>query len=385
MADPTVPRDASLPMLGAPPLDAPVALEHRLARKVLKETLRVKAGENVVIETWSHAIPWAVAFVYEARRLGAHPLVLYEDEATFWKSVETLPAKQLGKVGDHEWGLLGKTHAYVFLRGPADRPRLGSLPPSTREALHAFNQEWYARAHKAHLRGARLWLSVASEEQARHFNIDPQVWRQELVEATMVDTATLVREAKRVAAALTRGKRLTLDHPNGTHLELRLKGRSPSVEDGVVGPEDLAEGENMTAVPSGLVSVAVDESFAEGNFHANRTSYLEGTRAEGGAWTFREGKLVAHTYRSGGEAFSVPFQKAPKGKEKPGILSIGLNPKISRAPQLEDLERGVVCLAVGGDQWFGGSNPCAFMSWLALGGADLKVDGKLLVQGGNIV
>ncbi len=369
------------------PLEAPesASVETLVARKVLKETLRVRKGENVVIETWPHTLEYAKAFVHESRRIGAHPLILYEDDTTYWKGIEEFDPKVLGTVGDHEWALLSKANAYVFLWGPADRTRLNTLDPKLRQQLLAYNGAWYERAKRAKLRGARMEIGRATEDAARHFNVSLGPWQKELLEATLIDTATMVKEAKRVSQRLERGKVLVIDHPNGTHLELGLRARHPQVDDGVVGPEDVAAGDNMTSVPSGFVTVALDEEKATGTFRSNRTSYLPAHRAEGGEWTFEKGHLVSHAYRSGGEAFEGPYGKAPKkGRDQVGLLSIGLNPKISQAPMMEDQERGAVCLTLGTNAEFGGRNRVPFMTWLALGGATVTIDGVPLVENGNI-
>ncbi len=57
-----------------------------LAKNVLRKTLRVKAGENVIVETWNHGIPIAREFVFQIRALGARPLMTFEDEDAFWRS-----------------------------------------------------------------------------------------------------------------------------------------------------------------------------------------------------------------------------------------------------------------------------------------------------------
>ena len=72
-----------------------------LAKSVLKRTLQVKAGENVIVETWNHGLPIAAEFVYQIRGLGARSLLFFEDEDTFWRSAATLPKAKQGKVGAH--------------------------------------------------------------------------------------------------------------------------------------------------------------------------------------------------------------------------------------------------------------------------------------------
>src|ERR1700732_908298 len=92
----------------------------RFARSILTRNLAVQKGERVMIETWTHTLPWAAAMAREARRLGARPLVVYEDEAGYWDSIAAGEEKLLGKPGKHEWAAVEKSDVYVFFSGPAD-------------------------------------------------------------------------------------------------------------------------------------------------------------------------------------------------------------------------------------------------------------------------
>ncbi|MGA8302291.1 MAG: hypothetical protein WA691_06330 [Thermoplasmata archaeon] len=59
------------------------ATRAKLARSVLQRNLKVRKGEHVTIEAWTHTLPWAVAFARETRRLGAFPLITYDDEDAY--------------------------------------------------------------------------------------------------------------------------------------------------------------------------------------------------------------------------------------------------------------------------------------------------------------
>ena len=81
------------------------ATQAKFARSVLKDHLHVKSGERVIVEAWTHTLPWAVAIAREARQMGAQVLVPYEDEEAY-----------LG---------LGSGRARTS-PGKASRPRMGS-------------------------------------------------------------------------------------------------------------------------------------------------------------------------------------------------------------------------------------------------------------------
>lgn len=364
------------------------ATAHKLARTILSDTLRVKPGENVTVETWSEALPWATSFVTESRRKGAHSMLLLEDEPTFWDSVAAGDSKAAGAVGSHEWAALAKTSAYVFFFGPAEWPRYEDLPREKVRAAQAYNPEWYRRAAKAKIRGARMYLGRTSTAAARHFQVDLDRWRDELVRASLVPPSKLHRMGMRVGNRLRSGKSMTITHPNGSELRLRL-GRFPlQLDDALVDEADLRAGNNMAVIPGGVVGVAVDHTSAEGSITGNHDVFPNQARGpvSGVHWTFRHGHLTDHSFGKGGEMLEAEYRKAPKnGRDRLSYVSIGLNPEITRCPQMEDQELGAVMVRIGGNQFVGGKNASPFGEWLVLKGADASIDGRPVLEGGRIV
>ena len=360
----------------------------QFAETVVSSVLRLKRGENLLIETWTHTLPFASACVVEARRVGAHPLLLVEDESAYWRSVDLAPAvASWSGVGSAEWAALAKANGYLFFPGPADRPRFRGLPLGTRGKLTGYNEEWYRRAKAARLRGVRSLLGYASDFQANHWAVAGPLWREQLIRATVEANYPQVQaDAKRVAQKLRTGKELRITGSNGSDLTVKLRGRRPTVDDGVIGAEDLVAGQNMTNSPPGTVAVAVDEKSAEGLVVANRPSFLADGRVEGGQWEVKGGHLVNYWYTDGQPAFDGAYQGAPKNRDVLSFLSVGLNSALpAGVPQVEDQEAGAVTLGIGGNSGYGGSNRCPFFSWVVLGEATVAVDGRPLVDRGKIL
>lgn len=359
-----------------------------LAQRYLGPSLRLRRGENVLIETWNHTLPYAAACVLEARRLGAHPLLVLEDEGAWFRSLDTLPTPaRWTKMGSHEWSAVADSDAYVFFPGPADRPRLLGLPDPVRRSLFPDNPEWHRRATKRKLRMLRSILGYASDSQAARWGVNGPGWRNQLVQATInPDPLAMAADAKRAAAKLRMGKEMRITAPNGSDLTVKLRGRRPRVDDGIVDAPDLALGQNVTVSPPGSVVVAVDERSAEGMAIANRPSFLPSGRAETGQWEMRGGRVTNFWYSEGQAAFEAAYQKAPKGKEVVSLFSLGINPALAPGtPQVEDQEAGAVGLGIGGNADYGGTNRTPFLSWIVLGEATVAVDGKPLCDRGKIL
>lgn len=359
---------------------APADLESRFARSILTQNLRVRPGENVVIEGWTHSLPWATALARETRRLKAFPLVLYEDEDCFWNSVDSHEEKLLGVAPTHEWAMLGKTDVYIHMWGAGDKVRLNELPPSRSSKIFAWNDAWYKAAQKAGVRGARLEIGRPFPTLAKLYGADLDEWTRQVAEASMVDPKKLLASARPLAAALQRGRKLRIYDDHGTDLTLGLAHREAVLNVGLVSPADMKRPFRMlTSIPGGSVSVALAENVAEGSFVSNRSCYLDNGAASDVKMEFRDGRLVSQEFGSGGDLFKESYRKGGKGRDQPGQIRIGLNPQLHNTPQLEDCEAGAITFSVGMNRFYpGGKNRSPYFGFAVNAGATVEIDGKAL-------
>lgn len=371
----------------SPPAPDPRARE--MARVVLRKSLRVRRGEHVAIESWSETLDYANAFVLETLQLGARPLLFYQDEPTYWAAVAGARASDLSRIGDHLRAAIAHSDVLVTFFGPSDRERYHALLSPTRFRLGEYRDALYGAAAKAGIRAVQLALGRASIGSARMYGVDLARWRDELVEGTSVDPAMLHHRAQRVAQVLQRGRSIEIVHPNGTRLRLGLSRRRPQVSDGVVRPAHRGGDWSLVQLPAGVVSVALDERVADGLLLSNVPNSVGVFDAvgevEGGRWTFTSGRLTRFHYDRGAELFAESYARGGAGKDRVGVLSVGLNPRISMAPLLVDQEAGTLTLQLGRNDTSGGTNHVAWWAWLLLRGADLRVDGTTIVKGGRLV
>ncbi|HLM70975.1 MAG TPA: aminopeptidase [Thermoplasmata archaeon] len=359
-----------------------------VARALLGSALRVRRGEHVVVASWNHTLPWASACVAEARRVGARPLLLLEDETAFWRSVDGAPpSRRWAGLAPPTRAALQRADALVYFPGPADRPRLHALPPHLLAPFVGSDDEWLSAARSARLRAVRCLLGYASDAQAEHWGVPGAMWRSQLIRGIAdVDYGTLRTDGRRAAALLLKGRELRLTAANGTDLKLRLRARMPWVDDGSVDADDRRRGRVMSAAPAGSVVVAVDENSAEGMVVASRPSFLSPGRVEGGQWEVAGGKLRNYWYTGGGDAFESEFGRAPRGRETISLFALGLNTALAPGvPQAEDEEAGTVTIAIGGNTLYGGRNRCRFLSWITIGDATVAVDGAPLCDRGKVL
>ena len=355
------------------------------AARVLRQNLGIRPGENVVIESWSHAVPWADAFVVAARKAGAHPLVLYESEPAFWDSIRGPSARTMGVLGRHELAVLETANAWVYLPGPFSGDPTTELSRQGVQVLDQWDDQWFRSAQRSGVRACRFELASTSEAEAAWFHVDLDAWRQELTRGATIDPPSLQRAARPIARLLARGRRITLSHPNGTRLDLGLRRVPPTVVDGRSTEASVRAGRIMTPIPAGEIVVALDERYAEGVFRSNRISRHYNGAFNGVRWSFHGGRLVDFEVTENAPIFEEKYRKGGPSRDRPALLSIGLNPELRDAPYYEDYQRGVVTLYVGRNADFGGRTRSPYRDFALLEGADVSVDGRKVVEGGALV
>jgi leucyl aminopeptidase (aminopeptidase T) len=355
----------------------------RVASGILRRSLGLKRGQCVLIEAWTHTLPFAELLTAEALRLGIRPTTFFVSEQAFLEAqASSHPHGSAANVRS-ELAAIASADGYVLLPGPEDVSVLERLPAAKRRAHERGVAERRALLERHSVPSLCVLGAPVTRAAAEEFGVDFDAWRRESLASHRVDPATLRREALPIARALQDGHRITISHPNGTRLDLGLYGRAPVIEDGAVDAHDRAAGRVFTVLPAGWVAVALEESTAEGTFVANRPSRDARGVVRDARWTFRGGRLVDVTVGAGRAAFERRYAKAGPEKNRPALLEVGLNPELHDFPIVEDHELGVVTLFVGGNDELGGRTRSSFREYALLEGADLLVDGRPVLRAGR--
>jgi leucyl aminopeptidase (aminopeptidase T) len=367
--------------------NTPSKLQRDAARNIVTRYLKVRAGENAIVESWTHTMPLVSAMVDEVRRAGGKVLLVHNDEDAWWRAVDRKQTKLLGDSSAPEWAALKATDVYVNFWGPGDTDRIEKLPDEPGNEAFGWLWPWYAVARKTGLRGVRMTVGFVTDGRARQWGLDRAQWEESLLRATLVDPQEMARTGARLAKALSRGKKVRIAHSNGTDLEVALAGGKPRVTDGR--PRAYRKGDPQSGmlqqVPAGGVDVALDSKTAEGSFYANRRTNIWWNWHAGGKLEFTDGKLTSSSLEEGEKEFVRQYKNGTAGKDRTSVLKFGLNPAVKNVPNLETVEGGSVSLQIGGNRGIGGSNRSDFFSWFTLAGSEIAIDGTPVIRGGKIL
>ncbi len=368
--------------------DLPSRLQRQAARHIVSRYLKVRAGENAIIESWEHTLPMATAMLDEVRRVGAQALFVYNDEGSWWRTLDRKQSRLLGAASATEWAALKAADVYVNFWGPADTERIERLAGKPGDEAFAWLEEWYAAAREAGLRGARMPTGFVTKERARRWGRSLSGWEEGMLRASVVDPDELARSGARLRRAFAGRRKVRITHANGTDLEVALAGGAARLLDGR--PHAYRKGDSpsgmLQPVPADTVSVALDSQTASGTLHANRRTNIWWNWSSGGTFEFTNGRLSAYGFEDGSGEFDRQYRKGTPGKDRTSVLTVGLNPAAINVPNLETVERGCATVTIGRNGHLpGGTNRSSFMSWISLADCEVAVDGVPVVREGKVL
>lgn len=368
-------------------LEPPSELQRDAARHIVTQYLKVRAGENAIIETWDHTMAMASAMVDAVRRAGGNVLLLHNDEDAWWRAIDRKQSRLLGRASAPEWAALRAADVYVNIWGPGDTDRIEALSDRVGDEAFAWNWPWYAIARKAGLRGVRMTTGFVTEGRARQWGVNRAQWEERMLGASLVDPKEIAKAGTRLASALSHGRKVRITHSNGTDLEVALAGVAPRLHDGRPHPWKKGSSPSgmLEAIPTGYVDFVLDCATAEGSLRANRRTNIWWSWHAGGSLEFVDGKLASYSLERGEGEFARRYRAGTTGKDRASALTIGLNPASRDVPNLEKSERGCVSLQLGGNRGLGGTNPSSFFSWFSLAGAGVAIDGTPVIRGGRLL
>lgn len=295
------------------------SLYAQVARKVLTESLGVKKGQSVTVEAWNNGLPFARQVVLEARRVGAIPLVVFEDEDAYVEGAKVTPKDVVGEMGKQEFALLSATDAYVFVPGPILGSYSHRMERSTYLETIKYNEAWYKAASKAKLKGARLTFGYISPEATKVLgkSVDSIVTQQ--LQAALADYREIGARGREIAKSLTPGTTVEVG-TRGSKLKLSISG-GVEVDDGIVDDQDLANESNVAYIPPGFVYADIAPESVSGTFAFSATVTRFGLLS-GGTLKFEKGELLE--IKSPSSSVLANVRKAASSKSA-SAMYLGLN------------------------------------------------------------
>ena len=300
------------------------ALHSRIVRKILSDSLGLKKGETITVETWNSGLPFAKEVVRQARRLGCMPILIFEDEPTYLDGIKHTPKDVLGLMGKQEYGLLAATDAYVFIPGPPLGVYYKKITRDEFSNATKYNSSWYDAAGRAKLKGVRLTFGYVGSDMARFLGKPVREVVDAQLRAALVDFGKIRARAKPLAKRFEDGAPVSL-RSRGVELKFKLKGEL-EVEDGIVDNKDVSSGQNMTYIPPGLILKEVEKNSANGKVKLSPSLTRFGVASKA-VLEFKRGKLVRWSSPESQDALNTLLATISEKNRILSTFTLGLNEK----------------------------------------------------------
>ena len=359
----------------------------RLAKSIVRDSLRPKEYEPVVISTYPHTIELAEEIVLESQKLGADPLIVLDTDKTFYGQFKNYPDENLKRVSAHCLGLAEYAQSYVWLGGPKDPGPMARTPKEKFAAMYEGEQAHYEKALAKRPKNVGVALGSVTRERAKTYGFNYAKWKAMVEDAIAVNYAKLEASGNRAASFLSTEAEVRVVAENGTDLRFRLAGpgRRVEVDDGVISDEDLAAGAMDASLPAGQVWVAPVEESAHGTFVSDVAQPQMGRLIEGLSWTFRDGHAVEIAAKRNVAASQAGWETATGAKDMFASFALGLNPRAKSGFVNNTIPAGAVTIGLGDNRGLGGRNASSYDFASSLAAATVEMGGRVVVDRGKWV
>lgn len=379
----TGPTGTAVAQIGSSTMDT-----DQLATALVSENAGIKANDIVLITGTAQDIQLLEDLAVQARRLGAHPMIVLQSDRLERRMFVDIPADLDTQSPRLALELARIVDVHINVPAGNDPGLLADVPP---ERLAAVGKT-FETVDSAVREHGRRYVELSNEMyptdwRAQQFGLSRDKLSELFWSAVQVEPARLQASGEAIRSRLAKGKTLKITHPNGTDLEVGIEGRTAYVSDGVIDETDLAQGPGGRSVwlPAGEVYVTPVPGTARGKVVVDR-SFVEGQEVRDLTLEFQDGRLTSMTAAAGLDRLKAMYDAADDGKAEFAVVDIGLNPSLATTEgRIRSwTPAGMVTVGIGANTWAGGENAVNF-AWVGhLAGATVTIDGEPVVEDGSL-
>lgn len=369
-------------------VESPLVKHEALAAKLVNQCANVHEKDMVMILGSVRDADLMDAIALQVEKAGAFPLVVLQSEQRRRRYFDIVPEKYDAQEPEFLKHLMNGATVVVLI-DDEENPGLFQDVPAKR----------FTTVNEKYIRAIRITMKeqntrfvnlgnglYPTQGLARQFNMTQEDLAHVFWKGLNTDYRQLEKTGIAIKSLLTNGKKLRLTSHNGTDLTCEITRRPIRISDGIISDtEEKLGAPNCTVwLPAGEVYVTPVPGTAEGKVVVER-KFFQGQEIEDLVLTFKKGKLVNMSAKSGLTPYKAVYEAAGPGKEDFGYVDIGINPNVQIKPGSKMVAwtaAGMITIGHGGNSWAGGQSDSDFDCAYHLPKATLTVDGKVIVDEG---
>lgn len=360
-----------------------------LAEKLVTQCATIQEGDLVRISGGARDIELLENLAVHVRKQGAFPLVTLLSDRMTRRMYDDVPEEYDIQTSDFGVKLASMVTARIHVDYSESDNVLAGVPAERVVTVNHANAPAWDLMLKRKVRQVYLGNDLyPTAERARLYGVEQEELAEIFWNGVAVDYQQLQAAGEALRAILHDGKEVHITHPDGTDLKANIQDRQIFISDGIISSDDMKQGNAgcLVWLPAGEVYVSPVPGTAEGVVMVDR-QFFQGEEIRGLKLTFKEGKLVSMTAKSGLEPLKAIYDAQGPCKDVLSVIDLGINPNVHLVPDsrmVAWMAAGMVTVGIGDNTWAGGENNSPFEFYNHLSGATLTVDGKVIVEKGKL-
>jgi aminopeptidase len=289
----------------------------RLAELLIGHSVRLAAGEHVLIESFDVPDEMAIEVIRAARKVGGHAHVALRSNRIL-RALQLDAAEENLKVwADYDTHRMKTMDAYIALRGAHNVSELAGIPDEQMQ-LHArlYARPVHFEQRVPHTRWCVLrWPTPAMAQLAR---MSTEAFEDFYFDVCTLDYTRMASAVEPLAERMRRTDRVHIKGPGDTDLTFSIKGIEAVP---CAGTHNIPDGECFTAPVRDSVN---------GVIHFNTPTIYNGVSFEDVRLEFKDGAVVKATCADNAETLNAILD-TDEGARYVGEFSLGFHPHIKQA------------------------------------------------------
>jgi leucyl aminopeptidase (aminopeptidase T) len=363
-----------------------ISMPESLASIAVNKCLHIKSTDVVTILLNEHFIPLAEDFAIECIRNRADVLLNLYTDRYYVGYLSNLSAdslrepsvwcRELTRISTAEFWFGDTYDPTAFRKIPVDKKAADWEGES--KAHSVLNHE-----HK--VRSLFVGLGVVSKPRARVYGFSFDAWKRMMQSASGVNPDTFAKKGREIASILQSSEKIRVRAPNGTDMQMSVKGRTPFVNDGIVDEQDIQQGNLGASLPAGSVAVAVIEDSANGKVVLDVPTPGTDRMVRRIVWAFEAGRVTSFEGDRGANALREAWEASSGDRDRIASISIGFNPEAREGYTVNSIVSGAVGIGMGSNERLSGKNKSGFVYSGTISRCTLEADGRAVVEMGKLL
>ncbi len=286
----------------------------KLAKIIVNYSLKLKAGEKLLIEAFDGPEDLTVAVFRQAVEKGAVPLISWRNNRLLRDIFRNATEESMKLIGDIEAYRMKQMDAYVGIRGSQNITEFSDVPD---EKMKLYQKYWLKPVHLDLRVPKTRWVVMRypTPSMAQQAGMSTEAFEDFYFEVCTVDYAKMSRAMEPLTERLQKADQIHILGP-GTDLRFSKKGIP------------VLKGDGTANLPDGEIFTAPVRDSVNGNISYNAPSLYHGFVFDSIRFEFRDGKIV-HAEANHTEKINEILD-SDEGARYIGEFALGLNPKITR-------------------------------------------------------